>query len=173
MRIAETVERCRYLAVEIPERAQIAQRPQSLQRCQPLMLALITEMPLLELHIGEHLAHEVRLVDLGKPLADAVGALVQAKGHRHGNRGLQLAGRAAFAQVLEQDVAAQRITHRIQRGQRALCAKVSDDLGEVFAGAGMVTARQQVRLTRATAPVHRHASPAASLQGLLQAFDIR
>ncbi|MNH23123.1 hypothetical protein D3C79_830080 [compost metagenome] len=64
MCIAKTVQRCGDLAVEIPERAQVAQRPQPLQRRQPFMLALVVEVPLLELHISQHLAHEMRLVHL-------------------------------------------------------------------------------------------------------------
>ncbi|MNH23840.1 hypothetical protein D3C79_837520 [compost metagenome] len=172
MRIVETVERRGDLAVEVPEGAQPGQRPQPFECRQPLMLTLVMEVTLLELHIGQHLAHEMRLVDLRKPLADTVGTLVQPERHRHRDRSFQLAGRAAFAQVLEQHIATQRITHCVKRRQWALGAQVRDDFCQVLAGAGMVAARQQVRLARTTAPVHRHAGPAAALQGLLQAFDV-
>ncbi|MNI59865.1 hypothetical protein D3C73_1150470 [compost metagenome] len=52
-------------------------------------------------------------------------------------------------------------------------AQVGDNLGQVPAGPGMVTACQQVRLSRAATPVHRNAGPAAGIERLLQAFDIR
>ncbi|MNG92973.1 hypothetical protein D3C79_519220 [compost metagenome] len=70
-------------------------------------MALCAEKPLFDLYIGQHFAHEMCLIDLRKPLADAVGALIQAKryGNRHGR--LQLAGAATFTQVLQQHIAAQ------------------------------------------------------------------
>jgi len=79
-------------------------------------------------------------------LADAVGTVVQAKGYRYCNCCLQLAGDAALTQVLQQYIATQRITHCVQRCQRALGAKMADNFRQVFAGAGVVAARQQVGL---------------------------
>ncbi|MCY1175407.1 hypothetical protein D9M73_156430 [compost metagenome] len=146
MRIAKAIERCSDFTVEVPECAQVGELAQALQCRQLFMLALVVEVPLLELNIRQHLAHEMRLIHLGEPLADTVGTVVQAKGYRNCSRCLQLAGDAALTQVLQQYIATQRITHCIQRRQRALGAKMADNFRQVFAGAGMVAARQQVGL---------------------------
>ncbi|MNJ58183.1 hypothetical protein D3C77_538060 [compost metagenome] len=111
------------------------------------MVAVMLEVALFVLHIGKHGAHEMRLVNPGESEADAVGALVQAKRHRHRHGTLQLACRADFTEVLEQHIAAQRVTDGEQGRLRTLRPKVCDGLGEVFAGAGMVAAREQVGLT--------------------------
>ncbi len=159
-------------AVEVPEGAHALQRTEALQGGQAFRLALLAEQPLLVLHVGQHGLHEVRLVDPGKAQADAVGALVQAERHRHRDAAEQRAVPSGFAQVLEQHVAAQRIADRVQRRLRAPGAQVRDHLGEVVADPGMVAARQAVRLPRATAPVQRHAGPAALQQGALQTEDV-
>lgn len=74
--------------------------------------------------------------------------------------------------MLEQHIAAQGIANRIQRRERALGLQVSDGFGQVFTGAGMVAARQQIRLAGATAPVQRNAGPPLITEDLLQAGDI-
>ncbi|MNE11577.1 hypothetical protein D3C80_1043420 [compost metagenome] len=119
----------------------------------------MVETPLLVFDVRQHLAHEMRLVNPRKAHADAIGTLVQPKGHRHRHGCLQLAGRANFAKMLEQHIAAQRVTHGIQRGLRAAGAQVVDGFGKVFTGAGMVAAWQQVRFARATTPVQGDAGP--------------
>ncbi|MNG12625.1 hypothetical protein D3C84_962480 [compost metagenome] len=73
------------------------------------------ELSLFVLDVGEHLAHEMRLVDLGKPLADTIGAVVEAKRYRDCHRTGHAAVTAGFAQVLEQNIATQGIAHHVQR----------------------------------------------------------
>ncbi|MNG00549.1 hypothetical protein D3C84_834900 [compost metagenome] len=55
----------------------------------------------------------MRLVELGKALADTVGALIEAKRHRHRHSRAHATVTATLAQMLEQDVAAQGIADRI------------------------------------------------------------
>ena len=99
MGVAVAVQRCGEAAVEVPEGAHALQRTQALQGAQMLAQAFMLETLLLVLHIGDHGLHEVRLVDAGETQADAIGALVQAKRHRHRDRLAQRAADAAFAQV--------------------------------------------------------------------------
>ena len=131
------------------------------------------KLPLLVLDVADHLAHEMRLIDLRKALADTVGALVEPKRYRHCHGTDYAAGAAGFAQVLEQHVAPQGVADGIQRRQWSLGAQVPNGFGEVFAGTGVIAARQQIRLTRTATPVERHTGPALSAQHFLQAGDIR
>ena len=73
--------------------------------------------------------------------------------------------------MLEQHVATQGVTHRVQGRQRSLGAQVRNGRREVFAGAGVVAARQQVRLAGAAPPVQRDAGPALTGEDFLQARE--
>ena len=114
----------------------------------------------------------MRLVDLGETLANPVGALVEAKRHRHCHRALQATLAATFTQIFEQYVASQRVAHRIQRRQRMRGAQMGHGCRQVFAGAGVITARQQIRLAGAAAPVQGDTGPALRGKGPLLAGDI-
>lgn len=93
----------------------------------------------------------MRLVDLGETVVDALGAVVQAKRHRYRHRSLQARGLARLAQVLEQHVAAQRVTHRVELPrQRPLCLQVAHHAEHVLADPGVIAARQQVGLARSS-----------------------
>ena len=107
----------------------------------------MSEQALLVLHVGHHLAHKVALINPGKAHADAVSALIQTKRHRDCHCALQLAVGAGFPQIFEQHIAAERITHRIQRGHGALGAQVAHGFRQIFTGAGVVTPGQQIGLT--------------------------
>ncbi|MNF04019.1 hypothetical protein D3C80_2034450 [compost metagenome] len=65
------------------------------------------EQALLGLHVGDHLVHEMRLIDPREAQAEAIRALIQAKRHRHRRGALHLTVAAGFAEVLEQHIAAQ------------------------------------------------------------------
>ena len=131
------------------------------------------ELPLLVLDVGDHLAHEVRLIHLRETLADTVGALIEPKRHRHCHGADHAAVAAGLAQVFEQNVAAEGITDRVQRRERSFGPQVSDGFGEVFTGTGMVAAWQQIRFPRAAAPVQRDAGPALGAQCFLHAGHVR
>ncbi|MNN24040.1 hypothetical protein D3C81_1374540 [compost metagenome] len=115
----------------------------------------------------------MRLVDPREAEADAVGALVQAIGHRDRHRRFQAAVVAGLAQVLEQHIAPQRVAHRIERRQWAAGAQVADSGRQVFADTRVVAARQQVGFPGAAAPVDGHAGPAACRQRLLQTDHVQ
>jgi len=115
----------------------------------------------------------MRLVDAGEAEADAIGALVQAEWHGHRHRLAQRATGCRFAEVLEQHVAAQRVTHRIQRRHGPAGLQMPNHFGEIVAGAGMIGAWQQVGFARAAAPVDRDAGPALCVQLLLQAEHVK
>jgi hypothetical protein len=76
--IVET-ERCGDPAIESQKVRMFSSEPSG-ERCQAILAPVVLELPLLVLDVGQHLAHEVRLINLGETLADAVGALVQANG---------------------------------------------------------------------------------------------
>ena len=57
----------------------------------------------------------MRLIELREALADTVGALIEAKRHRHRHGRAHATVTATLAQMLEQDVAAQGNTRKIER----------------------------------------------------------
>ena len=71
------------------------------------MFGVVVELALFFSQVVQHLAHEMRLVDLGKPHCDPVGALIKPKRYRNRDRTVQTAVAATFTEVFEQYVTAQ------------------------------------------------------------------
>ncbi|MCY1516751.1 hypothetical protein D9M68_514010 [compost metagenome] len=172
MGVVEAVQWRGDATVEVQEGTHALQRAEAFQGGEVFRLAVVGEQVLLAFHVGHHLAHEMRLVDPGETEGDAVGALVQAIGHRDRHGALQAAAFTGFPEVLEQHIAAQRVAHRVERRQWTAGAQVADGGCQVFADARVVAPGQQVGLARTAAPVEGDAGPAAIGQFLLQAEHI-
>ena len=72
-----------------------------------LGFGVVVELALFFSQVTQHLAHEMRLVDLGKPQSYAVGALIKPKGYGNCDSSVQAAVAATFTKVFEQYIAAQ------------------------------------------------------------------
>ena len=87
------------------------------------------KLPLLVLDVRDHFAHEVRLIDLGKTLADPVGALIEARAFSESGTAFGPAeARALAATDLANDIQFYATLDDIVRTHRPPCAPASDRL---------------------------------------------
>ena len=71
------------------------------------MFGVVVELALFFSQVVEHFAHEMRLVDLGKPHTNPVGTLIKPKRYGHRDSTVQAAVTATFTEVFEQYITAQ------------------------------------------------------------------
>ena len=116
---------------------------------------------------------EVASVHPGEAAIEPVRGPGQEEGDRYRDRGRKLGAGTALGEPLEQDVAAERVSHRGDGCRRMPFAQAAQEVSDVAGLAGVVGPRQPVRLPAAPPEVHDRTPPAAADKRAEQTLHVR